>query len=71
MDELIASVGAVDRTAALKALLTWVDKGVLKEDSENVFRLLEVAEAPTNRGSPRPGAPSLFDNVLVHELTHP
>ncbi|KAJ7736365.1 hypothetical protein DFH07DRAFT_986179 [Mycena maculata] len=39
IDELIAGVGAVDRTAALKALITWIDLGVLKEDQENAFRL--------------------------------
>ncbi|KAJ7684510.1 hypothetical protein DFH06DRAFT_9398 [Mycena polygramma] len=44
MDELIEGVGAVDRTAALKALITWIDLGVLKEDEENTFRLLEVTE---------------------------
>lgn len=44
MDELVAGVGNVDRIAALKALTTWVDLGVLKEDTENTFRLLEVAE---------------------------
>ncbi|KAJ7814071.1 hypothetical protein B0H13DRAFT_2242786 [Mycena leptocephala] len=44
MDELIGGVGAVDRTAALKALITWIDLGVLKEDEENTFRLLEVTE---------------------------
>ncbi|EEB87893.1 hypothetical protein MPER_14558, partial [Moniliophthora perniciosa FA553] len=28
-------VGSVDRMAAVKALLTWVDMGVLKEDGED------------------------------------
>ncbi|KAL1709147.1 hypothetical protein EV121DRAFT_253251, partial [Schizophyllum commune] len=44
IDELIAGVGNVDRIAALKALTTWMDLGVLKEDTENTFRLLEYAE---------------------------
>lgn len=45
MDRLIDRVGSsVDRAAALKALLTWVDLGVLKEEGENTFSLLEVAE---------------------------
>ncbi|TFK44239.1 hypothetical protein BDQ12DRAFT_672627 [Crucibulum laeve] len=44
LDELIADVGGIDRSAALKALLTWVDLGVLKEDEENMFRLLEFEE---------------------------
>ena len=30
--------------AAIKALSTWVDHGVLKEDPENTFILLEKAE---------------------------
>lgn len=47
MDELTSRVGSVDRPAALKALLTWVNLGVLKEDTENTFRLLESAEEPT------------------------
>jgi anaphase-promoting complex subunit 2 len=61
MDELIEGVGAVDRTAALKALITWIDLGVLKEDEENTFRLLEVTEeaGPSSRtGNDTP--PSAF-----------
>lgn len=34
----------MDRSSALKALATWVNLGVLKEDTENSFRLLERAE---------------------------
>ena len=44
MEDLISSVGSIDRGAALKALSTWVDHGVLKEDPENMFILLETAE---------------------------
>jgi len=44
LDSLITRVGLVDRSSALKALVTWVDLGVLKEDGEHSFRLLEVAE---------------------------
>ncbi|KAN0087485.1 Cullin homology [Tylopilus felleus] len=47
VDELISRVGSVSRTAALKALATWVDMRVLKEDSEHVFKLLSVEEEPT------------------------
>ncbi|KAH9480869.1 Anaphase-promoting complex subunit 2 [Psilocybe cubensis] len=47
LDELVKAVGAVDRSAAIKALSTWVDHGVLKEDPENTFRLLERAEEPS------------------------
>ncbi|THV01862.1 hypothetical protein K435DRAFT_775875 [Dendrothele bispora CBS 962.96] len=53
MNDLITAVGSVDRSAALKALLTWVDKGVLKEDEPGTFRLLEIAEeaSPTRDSS--------------------
>ncbi|KAF7986975.1 hypothetical protein HWV62_33 [Athelia sp. TMB] len=47
VDDLIPRVGSVDRSSALKALETWVDLGVLKEDVENSFRLLEIAEEAT------------------------
>ena len=45
LEDLISSVGSIDRGAAIKALSTWVDHGVLKEDPENTFILLEKAEA--------------------------
>ncbi|KAJ7736350.1 hypothetical protein DFH07DRAFT_986176 [Mycena maculata] len=45
IDELIAGVGAVDRTAALKALITWIDLGVLKEDQENTSASKDVLGA--------------------------
>ena len=44
MEDLISSVGSIDRAAAIKALSTWVDYGVLREDAENTFILLERAE---------------------------
>ncbi|KAK0499999.1 hypothetical protein EDD18DRAFT_1147982 [Armillaria luteobubalina] len=44
MDELMTRVGPISKGAALKALLTWVDKGVLKEEGDGSFKLLEVAE---------------------------
>ena len=57
LDELTSRVGSIDRSAALKALVTWVDMGVLKEDGENTFRLLELTEnrTPGAQGiAPRP-----------------
>lgn len=71
MDALIAQVGSsVDRTAALKALLTWVDLGVLKEQTENTFKLLEVAETvATGAREPRGGERMffcfVFENIFV------
>ena len=44
MEDLVSSVGSIDRGAAIKAPSTWVDYGVLREDSENTFILLEKAE---------------------------
>ena len=44
LDELMNSVGAIDKSSALKALMTWVDLGVLKEVSEDTFQLLELSE---------------------------
>ncbi|KAH9169016.1 ubiquitin-protein ligase [Lactarius sanguifluus] len=45
LNDLIEGVGTVERSAALKALLAWVDRGVLREETEDVdvqrFRLLE------------------------------
>ncbi|KIP08942.1 hypothetical protein PHLGIDRAFT_126668 [Phlebiopsis gigantea 11061_1 CR5-6] len=43
--ELIAKIGSIERPAALKALTTWVELGVLKEDTPDRYRLLKVAEA--------------------------
>ena len=43
--DLIAKIGAIERPAALKALATWVELGVLKEDTPDCYRLLKVAEA--------------------------
>ncbi|KAG9315870.1 hypothetical protein JVU11DRAFT_3519 [Chiua virens] len=59
IDELISSVGTVSRSAALKSLATWVDMRVLKEESENVFKLLSVAE------DPMPGT-----KVAISKLAH-
>ncbi|KAM6489967.1 Cullin homology [Amanita muscaria] len=65
MDELIEVVGSIDRSAALKALITWVDLGVLKEDVEDTFRLLEVAEDPSAESRERRMAPVTPDVAPV------
>ncbi|KAJ4482432.1 hypothetical protein J3R30DRAFT_3459466 [Lentinula aciculospora] len=68
MDELIAHVGSsVDRTAALKALLTWVDMGILKELTEKTFKLLEVAEIVAAGAR----APRAVTNSAVELLSAP
>ena len=68
MVELIEAVGNIDRSAALKALITWVDLGVLKEDTEDTFRLLEVAEEPS--AEPRERRTSMFTlcDIVIKSL---
>ena len=41
---IIEAIGPVDRSASLKALSTWVDHGILIEDPEFTFDLLERAD---------------------------
>jgi len=55
LEDLISSIGSIDRGAAIKALSTWVDYGVLREDPENTFILLEKAEGDDGHehGPPR------------------
>jgi len=45
LEQISSRIGTVERTAALKSLLAWVDRGVLKAE-DDAFRLLERAEAP-------------------------
>lgn len=45
MDELVAELKSVEKTAIVKALTTWLDLGVLKEEEEDRYKLLEIAEA--------------------------
>ncbi|KAG1843025.1 hypothetical protein DFJ58DRAFT_717883 [Suillus subalutaceus] len=58
VDELVLRSGSINRNAAVKALATWVDMHVLKEDSEGVFRLLSVAEGPTPGSRPQVPKPA-------------
>ena len=58
MQDLVATLGSVERPAIVKALVTWVELGVLKEDSESVFKLLNVAavDASSRTAQKQPGA---------------
>ncbi|KAI8971172.1 ubiquitin-protein ligase [Trametes punicea] len=56
IDELVAEFKSVEKTAIVKALTTWIDLGVLKDEDENRYRLLEIAEA-TRSGSKVPARP--------------
>jgi anaphase-promoting complex subunit 2 len=64
VDELILRVGSVNRSAAVKALATWVDMRVLSDDSDDVFRLLSVAEAPALESRPQVLKPGSFNSKL-------
>jgi anaphase-promoting complex subunit 2 len=71
LDELIAGVGSVTRSAAIRALSTWVDRGVLKEDPENTFILLEREEvggvaARENRPGPYNASPYCYSWHSMH-----
>ncbi|KAF9442428.1 hypothetical protein P691DRAFT_714426 [Macrolepiota fuliginosa MF-IS2] len=48
LEQLMEGVGGVDRGSALKALLTWIDHGVVEEcvdeEREGLFRLVEVVK---------------------------
>ncbi|OBZ71191.1 Anaphase-promoting complex subunit 2 [Grifola frondosa] len=57
VDELVNKIGSIDRSSALKALATWVDLGVLKEDDNSQYKLLETADASgsgSRTAAPRP-----------------
>lgn len=49
--------GSMESTAIIKALGTWIDLGILKEEGEDVYRLLNTAEEGDqgHRPSTRPG----------------
>ncbi|KAL7280018.1 hypothetical protein ACG7TL_006431 [Trametes sanguinea] len=65
VDQLVTEFKSVEKTAILKALTTWVDLGVLKEEESDRYKLLEVAEAvPSRSKAPARSAP------VVEETTH-
>jgi anaphase-promoting complex subunit 2 len=44
VDELIPRLGSVDHAPTVKALNMWADKGVLTEEKEACYKLLEIAD---------------------------
>lgn len=65
IDDLISRVGSVDRTAAIRAVMTWMDLGVLKEGADNQYVLLEVAQESFSSGSKHhPPKPRMFCIVV-------
>jgi anaphase-promoting complex subunit 2 len=69
VNELIERVGHIERSAALKALLAWVDRGVLREENDDAdmqrFRLLE--SAPTDVGAVPVGMTTAGSRVALEE----
>lgn len=69
VNDLIERVGPIERPVALKALLAWVDRGVLREENDEAdiqrFRLLE--SAPTDVGSVPVGMSTAGSRVALTE----
>jgi anaphase-promoting complex subunit 2 len=69
VNDLIERVGPIERPVALKALLAWVDRGVLREENDEAdiqrFRLLE--SAPTDVGSVPVGMTTAGSRVALTE----
>jgi hypothetical protein len=69
VNDLIERVGPIERPVALKALLAWVDRGVLREENDEAdmqcFRLLE--SAPTDVGSVPVGMATAGSRVVLTE----
>jgi anaphase-promoting complex subunit 2 len=55
VNDLAARVGMIERSTALKALFAWVDRGVLREETDSVdeqcFRLLELVPEDSGAAS--------------------
>lgn len=65
IDELVSRVGSIDRTAALKGLLAWVDRGVLKEHEGEKFVLLETADNSGEAKKPSGSRPVVEEQLPV------
>ncbi|KAI0699322.1 hypothetical protein C8T65DRAFT_719807 [Cerioporus squamosus] len=63
----LATEMKVERAAALKAVLTWVDLGVLKEEDAGVYKLLVVAEEASSSSKPvaRPAVMEDMPSVIT------
>jgi len=69
VSDLIERVGPLERSAALKALLAWVDRGVLREESNGAdvqrFRLLE--RTPTDASAVPVGMTTAGSRAVLAE----
>jgi anaphase-promoting complex subunit 2 len=57
VEELVEEIGSIERPALVKAVATWVELSVIKEESPNTFVLLNVAEkgVPSKPAQKQPG----------------
>ncbi|KAI0801938.1 hypothetical protein BC629DRAFT_1284384 [Irpex lacteus] len=63
-EEIIEKIGSIERPAVIKALGTWIELGVIKQDETNKFRLLHVAEAAAGpKSAQRPQAMVVEEDV--------
>ena len=69
VNDLVVRVGSVDRSAALKALYAWTDRGVLREETddadEQCFRLLE--RVPEDSGAGPAGMTAAGSRAVLAE----
>lgn len=69
MNDLLVRVGSVERSAALKALYAWTDRGVLREETddadEQCFRLLE--RVPDDSGAGPAGMTAAGSRAVLAE----
>jgi anaphase-promoting complex subunit 2 len=65
VSDLITKVGSIERAAAIKALSTWIELGVLKEDTVDHYRLLKTAETVSRltRGAGRQPAAAVEEEL--------
>lgn len=55
VDELLPQLGSIDHAPTVKALNVWIDKGVLIEEPETQYRLLEISREKTREPVQRMG----------------
>lgn len=60
VDEIIARVSKVDRAMIIRALGTWLDHGVVKDEGQETFRLLNVSDAANGTSQPA-SRPAIVD----------
>ena len=71
VDELSQKLnGSMDRTTIVKALATWIDLGVLKDEGSDSYRLLNTAEEGS-RSAARPGMAAKPSMTYLYHINQP